>query len=390
MDFLDAILIVLIIGSAAHGLRVGAAVQIASLVGVLAGVALGALLVVTIDPHVAPKPEKAIIAIVLLVFPAALFGGIGRQLGVRAWRAIRNFRFGTVDAVAGLLLAVAGTAVVLWLFASVLVDVPLTLVAAEIDNSAVLRGIDAVLPPVPDAFARVESYLAENGFPQVVIGLVPGPTGGVRIANQPQVVEAAHADKGSMLKVIAFGCGEELEGSGFEVAGGLVVTNAHVIAGTGSITVYAQNGQSSKAVPVLFDPHFDLALLRTGPLGVRPLSVDNVIVSHGTKVVFLGYPEGGPLTVLPAGVLAEFTAEGRDIYGGSLTIRQVYELQAAVEPGNSGGPLVLPSGQVIGVVFSRSTTDHDVGFALTSPGVASRIAEAQNRHTPVGTGECVS
>lgn len=389
MDFLDAILIVVVIGSAAHGLRVGAAVQISTLIGALAGVVIGALLVVAIDSHVSGAPARAFVAIALLVFPAALIGGLGRQLGVRVWSAIRKIRFGIVDAFAGALLAVAGTAVVLWLFASILVEAPVTLVASEIDNSAVLRGIDDVLPPVPDAFARIEAYLAQNGFPQAVVGLVPGPVGKIKIASGAQVAEAARVVSASTVKVIAPGCGLELEGSGFETTGNLIVTNAHVIAGSTSITVYAASGQSARAVPVLFDSRFDLAVLRTSPLGIAPLRVDDTIVGHGTKAVFLGYPEGGPLTVSPAGVLDEFTAEGRDIYGSSLAVRRVYELQASVEPGNSGGPLVLPTGQVIGVVFSRSTSNSDVGFALTSPGVANRITEAQGRQAAVGTGQCV-
>jgi S1-C subfamily serine protease len=86
--------------------------------------------------------------------------------------------------------------------------------------------------------------------------------------------------------------------------------------------------------------------------------------------------------------MAAFEAEGRDIYGQGLTLRSVYELQAVVRPGNSGGPLVLPDGRVIGVVFSRSTTNDDIGYALTSPGVLSRVLQAESVRTPVGTGAC--
>lgn len=389
MDFLDAILIVLLVGAAAHGLRVGAAVQIATIIGTLAGVTLGVVLIVNVDAHLSGTATKAVFAILCLIVPAALLGGLGRQGGVRLWRAIRRIRFGPLDAVVGGVIAIAGIGVILWLFASVFENAPSTLLANEIENSAILQGIDKVMPPVPDAFARIDAYLAESGFPQVVVGLVPGPTSTVHLATGREVGEAERAAANSTVKVIAIGCDEEVEGSGFAVSGSLIVTNAHVVAGSHAITVYAPNGRSARAVPVLFDSRFDLAVLRTRNLGVPPLTVEHGYIGNGTRVVFLGYPEDGPESELPAGVVTLFTAEGRDIYDESLTIRQVYEIRGRVEPGNSGGPLVLPSGKVYGVVFSRSTTNSDIGFALASPGVQQRIAIAERKTAPVSTGECI-
>ena len=89
-----------------------------------------------------------------------------------------------------------------------------------------------------------------------------------------------------------------------------------------------------------------------------------------------------------AGVMALFRAEGRDIYGHGLTVRNVYEIDSDVRPGNSGGPLVLPDGDVVGVVFSRSTVDPSIGYALTSPDVLPRVAAAAQVRVPVGTGAC--
>jgi hypothetical protein len=390
VDFLDAILIVLLVGAAAHGLRVGAAVQIATIVGTLAGVTLGVVLIVNVDPHLSGTATKALAAILFLVIPSALLGGIGRQVGVHIWRAIRRIQFGPLDAVAGLIFAVAGMGVVLWLFASVFVNAPSTLLANEIDNSAVLRGIDTVMPPVPDAFARIDAYLAESGFPQVVVGLVPGPSSNVPLATKAEVAEATRTAAPSTVKVIAVGCDEEIEGSGFAVPGNLIVTNAHVIAGSHAITVYAPNGHSSRAVPVLFDSRFDLAVLRTSNLDIRSLAIDNGYVGNGTRAVFLGYPEDvANVQHGAAGVVTRFTAEGRDIYDESLTVRQVYEIHGVVEPGNSGGPLVDAKGRVLGVVFSRSTSNRETGFALASPGVEERVTTADQRQHSVSTGQCI-
>ena len=91
-------------------------------------------------------------------------------------------------------------------------------------------------------------------------------------------------------------------------------------------------------------------------------------MSAGTQAAILGYPEDGGLSIDPAGVTEEVTAIGKDIYNNGTVTRGVYALDANVLPGNSGGPLLGPGGQVIGVVFSRSTVYPDVGYALTSPG----------------------
>jgi S1-C subfamily serine protease len=151
-----------------------------------------------------------------------------------------------------------------------------------------------------------------------------------------------------------------------------------------------QVGGSFLATTVIFfDPSYDLSVLRVSGLDEPVLPLDPEQAARGVQAAVLGYPGGGPFQAGPAGVMAAFEAEGRDIYGQGLTVRNVYEIQAIVRPGNSGGPLVQLDGQVIGVVFSRSTTNGDIGYALASPGVLSRVRQAESSPKVVGTGACV-
>jgi hypothetical protein len=390
VDGLDVAILVLVLLAAVHGARLGAVIQLLSFGGFLVGLALGVGLVLVFDPHVGGEVPKTVLALFLLTVPAATLGALGRRLGVGAWRLLRHLHVGALDAVAGLLIAVAGTLVICWLFASILVNSPFLAVSREVDDSAILRGVEGVMPPVPNAFATVERYLSVSGFPQVLVNVLPESFGPVTVADEAQLHQAVAAAGASTVKVVALGCGQEQEGSGFAVSTDLYVTNAHVVAGTEQISVQAPDGRSGPATVVEFDPRFDLAVLETAPLGTTPLRIDPADVERGGAAVALGYPGGGPFDAQKAGIVARFLAEGRDIYGRSLTDRTVYELQSVIRPGNSGGPLVTAGGEVIGVVFSRSSTNPDIGYALASPGVLRRVRQAEASPRPTSTEGCAS
>jgi trypsin len=81
-------------------------------------------------------------------------------------------------------------------------------------------------------------------------------------------------------------------------------------------------------------------------------------------------------------------ARGLDIYGRRRVEREVYLLRSPVRQGDSGGPFVLPTGEVAGVVFAASTTDSDAGYALTGAEVQDEVEDGSNSTEPVGTGSC--
>lgn len=388
MDALDIVLAVLLVVAAVNGARLGAAVLVLAFAGLFVGLVVGTGLVHLVAPLFGGTLGTTVAASVLLALPASLGALLGHRVGMRIAHLARRLRIRVVDSAAGVATALAGTLVLCWLLASILVNTPVTALASQIDRSRILRHVDAVLPPVPDAFSVVQRYLIASGFPQVLVNDFVQSAGPVRTATADERAAAVAVAGGATVKVIAFGCGQEQEGSGFGVAPGVFVTNAHVVAGTRDITVQTRTGRAATAQVIFYDPRFDLAVLRSAPLGTATLHIDAGTVAPGAPAIVLGYPEGGPFRAGEAGVAARFDAVGRDIYDNALVSRSVYQLQAVVRPGNSGGPLVTPKGEVIGVVFSRSASNPDIGYALASPGVLKRVTAAESDPHVVSTQGC--
>ena len=138
-------------------------------------------------------------------------------------------------------------------------------------------------------------------------------------------------------------------GSGLVVASdGLILTNSHVVAGAGAIKVSMADGQKSNARVIGEDPHSDIAVLRTDVhLAAPALSFfDSKAIHKGQLAIAIGNPLGFEQTVT-AGVVS---ATGRSMrsHTGRL-IDDVIQTDAALNPGNSGGPLVDSQGRVIGI-----------------------------------------
>lgn len=385
---MDAVVILLLLGAALHGLRVGALVQVLSFVGFAVGVTIGALLTGVVEPSVHSAAAKTAVALALVIGLGAAFGVLGRVGGTMGNIAARRHRLGPADSVAGVGVAIVAGLFAVWLVANELAQSQYTWLSAAIQRSAVVRAVDGVMPPLPDVFSKVQTFFGSTGFPPVFSELEPTPAH-VALPAAGWARQVALGAEASTVKVLGQACGYMQEGSAFVVAPGTVVTNAHVVAGERDTVVVVQGAQYP-ARTVLFDPTFDLAVLRTAaPLG-KPLSIEASTVPSGTQGVVLGYPENGPLAAGPAAVASELSAQGRNIYNAGTVTREVYQIDATVQPGNSGGPLLDGSGRVIGVVFSRSTVYAGVGYALTSPGVLSRVRTAAHRTAPVATGACTS
>ena len=391
VNWVDLLLIGLMLLAAVHGLRLGALVQLLTFGGFWLGMLLGTLLWVPALSFIHHEYLRAVLTVAVVLLTATGLGFVGRVVGTYSNVTLRRYHLGHIDSALGVMVAVVAVLLSSWLVANV-VSSPnsrFTWLSSAVARSDILHSVDRVLPQVPSVFADLQNFLNEQGFPQVFSTLTPPAPSVVSPPTDAKTRALADPDIASTVKVLGMACGNEQEGSAFVVGKGLVATNAHVVAGEQS-TQLIIGSASYSATPVLFDPEFDLAILRTkAPLG-PVLYIDPSDVLQGTQAAFLGYPEDGPLAIGPAGVTDVVTALGRDIYNQGAVTRGVYALNALVRPGNSGGPLVTDGGEVIGVVFSRSTVYPNVGYALTSPGVLARVRMAESRQAAVSTGKCIS
>lgn len=391
MNIVDIIILVLIVGSALHGFFRGAAVQIFSFAGFWGGLLLGAVLSPHVTSHIRNGLDRTVVAVVIVFGVAIILGGVGERVGSKIRTSLRVMLLGPLDSGVGAVIGVIATLLAVWLIAAMLLAVGnLPAISQPIAQSTIVKNLEKRLPPAPSVFARVGSVLANTGLPQVFANLTPPAPVTLPTPSSPQVADAVAAGAPSTVQVQGFGCGGIKSGSGFVVAPGVVVTNAHVVSGIALPEVYDRKGRHADVTVVLFDPEVDLAVLKVSGLTDKPLTLDTSDAPRGTEGAVLGYPGGGPFTYVPAVELDVLTAIGKDIYNRATTSRSVYELQAAVRPGNSGGPFMGSNGQVMGVVFSESTTYPNVGYALTGREVAPDINKALGLTSAVSTQTCSS
>jgi S1-C subfamily serine protease len=385
---LDLLIVVLLVIAGLSGYRRGFTVQAFSFGGLLVGLAIGAAVAPLVAGVVETPLAQSAVAAVTLIALAGVGDAAGSLVGSRLRERAHATGLAHADAVGGSVIAVVASLLAIWFVALNLVNGPFPSVASEIRGSGVVRALDETLPEPPSLLGQVRRFFNRFGFPDVFAGLPPLPAAPVDAPTESEARRAVEAAVGSTVRIVGQGCGHVQEGSGFVVATGYVLTNAHVVAGVDAPLVQTQAAPGGlPATPVSFDAELDIAILYVRvPLG-PPLAFSEA--DRGDAGAVLGYPGGGPLEAEPAAVLRAFDAVGRDIYGTKPAERSVLELQAIVRPGNSGGPFVLSDGRVGGVVFAASTTDDDVGYAVAAVDVAPYVDQVVGATGEVDTGPCV-
>ena len=392
MDLLDLILVIVAIAFAVSGYRQGFVVGVLSFVGFVGGLLLGLWLVPIIMQRFTTSLVVSTISLCAVLVLAVLGQVAATTLGGRlrremVWRPVQ-----AVDQAAGAGVSVVSVLLVAWFLGLALVNSSMPVVSQQVRNSALLSGMKDVLPANAQTwFKSFANVLDRSGFPQVFapftreqIANVPAPDPAV--LNSTAVVSA----RNSIVKIVgnAPSCGKQIEGSGFVFSSQHVMTNAHVVGGVTHPTVQiGGTGRLYRATVVLFDPTSDVAVLYVPGLSATPLQFDDNGAS-GDSAVVAGFPEDGPFTPVAARIRQEISAQGQDIYQQSTAVRDIYSLYAQVLQGNSGGPLLTPSGHVYGVVFAKSLEDSSTGYALTARQVAPDAQQGANSTAAVDTEGC--
>jgi S1-C subfamily serine protease len=397
-NLLDFLLALVLVGYGFIGYRHGFVVSVMSLVGFLAGGALGMWVLPQLLRHWDTIDNNVVWRTLVLVLGVFAFAALGQAIAVAAGSSLRgglkDKPVRVIDSALGAVATVLAVSVLVWFLAGAVRSGAQTPLAKAIGTSRVISTIDRLVPAQTGRlFAGFQSVLDREGFPRVFDGVRAEPITPIgppdsQLATNAGVARAAL----SIVKItgVAASCNREQEGSGWVVAPERVVTNAHVVAGTSSENVRIQGtGRSYEARVIVFDPKRDLAVLSVPGLPA-PSSRQGPSLRRSGGAVVAGFPLNGPFRLDSARVRDVLTATGADIYGTPGVVRQVYSLYARVQPGNSGGPLLSPNGSVVGIVFARSLDDDRTGYALTLDEARPVLNAANDSTSPVSTGGCVA
>jgi len=360
----------------AQGLVVGAL----SLAGFVGGGFVGSRLGPLLLHGGAHSPYAPVFGLVGAFILGGLLASTLEVVGLHLRRFLRG-PLGVADGVGGAVLIAAAGLVVCWIAGAVALQTPGARgLRRDIQRSVILRRLNDILPPssVLNALARFDPFPSVNG----PSANVPPPT--ARIARDPDVRRAGR----SVVRVLGTACGLGIEGSGWVAGqGGIVVTNAHVVAGESDTTVQLRgSGSRYSAHAIWFDPRNDVAILGVPALPpATPLQM-NATARPGISAAVLGFPLNGPFYIAPARLGPTTPVITQDAYGRGPVTRKVTALRGRVRSGNSGGPVVDDTGRVLGTVFAATASaGQRGGFAVPDTVVRSALRRSGGR---VGTGPC--
>jgi S1-C subfamily serine protease len=391
-QWLDFAVLAIAFVAAISGWRSGALGSLLSFIGVVLGAVAGVLLAPHVVDNISGPRTKLFVALFLILALVVIGEVAGVVLGRAVRGAIRNRTLRTFDSVIGVGLQLVAVLVAAWLLATPLTSSDQPNLAAAVRGSKVLAQVDEVAPSwLKSVPTRLSALLDTSGLPGVLQPFGRTPIVAVEAPDAALANDAVvAATRPSVVKIrgVAPSCQKVLEGSGFVVEPNRVMSNAHVVAGSDSVTVEV-DGQNYDASVVSYDPDADISILDVPDLPSAPLAFAEAPAATGTDTIVMGYPGGGDFIATPARVREIIELKGPDIYRTTTVTREVYTIRGTVRQGNSGGPMIDRSGRVLGVVFGAAVDDADTGFVLTGNEVSRQLDKVGNSER-VPTGACIT
>jgi Trypsin-like peptidase domain/Colicin V production protein len=382
MTAIDWIIVVVAIGFGVWGYGHGLIVGALTLAGFAGGAVLGSRVGPTLLEGGSESPYAPLTALLGGLILGALFAVTmeGLAQGLRT-RFVRRPAGGVVDAVGGSVLFAALALGLAWVFGAVALHTPGARdLRSAVQESAILRGLNELLPPsgpVLNVLNRIDPTPEVRG-PEAKVAAPDA-----KIARDPEVRAAADG----VVRVLGTACGLGVAGSGWVAGPGVVVTDAHVVAGQDDTTVQVRGeGPRLDAEAIWYDPRNDLAILRApGVSGVPRLRL-YVNAAPGASAAILGFPEDGPYDVRPGRLGQTSNVISQDAYGRGPVRRSITSVRGLVRSGNSGGPVVDAAGRVVTTIFAASVSDGgQSGFGVPDSIVREALGRAEG---PVDTGPC--
>jgi S1-C subfamily serine protease len=389
VNWVDAVILAAFALALLSGYHRGVVIQVFSwggfILGIIAGALFGPPIVRAISPHGVNARRIAVLTSFLGI--AFVVEALIAFAGSRISRKITHAKLKRADQIVGSIVAA-----LLALLAAWMLSVPargVSSLSTSIKKSAILRGEYAVLSRPPNFLESIRRLLSHTGFPEVFAELNPSLAPGVEappasLQNNMAILAAAQLT----FKVEGDGCQGRVDGSGFPVEPHLVITAAHVVAGTKNTVVIKPNGDRFGATVVYWDPDTDIAVLRVGDLPAGVLHVDAVIAPRNTDGAAIGYPGGGRRTISVARVRGHSDYIGYDIYSRHSVDRLIYVLRSTVIPGNSGGPFVDTDGRVRGMIFAAASNSPDEAYALDGSEIERALKAGEHNTRQVDTKTC--
>jgi uncharacterized membrane protein required for colicin V production len=386
VNWFDGALAVLLALAAWGGWRLGLVRGVFAWGGFGVGVVVGVVFVDDVTNRFASATPQARFAAAAAFLMLTIV--VGQSLGIAIGSLVASVlppatAVQAADRTGGALAGVLAAIVVLWLLIPALSSTP-GWSARGVRGSWLARQVQALAPDPPSSAQTLGRLLGEAPFPEVFRELTDPGAGTPPLTELDPAVAAAVTP--GVVRIEGQACDLVVDGSGFAVSDSVVVTNAHVVAGERTTSVYTEDGRRRDATVVLFDPGRDLALLRVGG-GLDPLPLGDIDVG-GTGAV-VGHPGGGPLRATAARVDRRLIARGTDIYRTARTDREVLVLAARLQPGDSGAPFVDTAGRVVGVAFAVDPGDDTTAYALSRAELDAVLGPGLGATQAVDTGPCL-